>query len=105
MTQPFHDQHAIITGGSSGIGKATACLLAAGGAHISIISRHPEKLAAAKAQIEQARASTTQRVFTAPADVSIREQTERAIHAAIAEMGPPDIVITCAGIVQPGLFH
>ncbi|HDQ73967.1 MAG TPA: SDR family NAD(P)-dependent oxidoreductase [Chloroflexi bacterium] len=35
----FARQHVIITGGSSGIGQATACLLAQRRAHVSIIAR------------------------------------------------------------------
>ena len=40
----FHNQHAIITGGSSGIGRATARLLTQRGAHVSIIARRQELL-------------------------------------------------------------
>jgi 3-dehydrosphinganine reductase len=104
MANKFQHQHAIITGGSSGIGKATACLLAQEGAHVSIIARDPFKLAAARAEIERARAGDDQRVLTFAADVSRRAEIERAICDAIAESGAPDIVITSAGIVQPGLF-
>lgn len=104
MAFRFHHQHAIITGGSSGIGKATACLLAGEGAHVSIIARDPFRLAATRAQIERARVTEDQRVLTFAADVSRRAEAERATCAAIGEAGPPDIVMTSAGIVQPGLF-
>ena len=105
MAQLFNNQHVIITGGSSGIGKATALLLASEGAHISIIARNLAKLSAAKAEIEQARAATTQRVSTYSADVSINAEAQRAVATAIAENGAPDILITSAGMVQPGLFQ
>ena len=105
MAQLFNNQHVIITGGSSGIGKATALLLASEGAHISIIARNLAKLSAAKSEIEQARAATTQRVSTYSADVSINAEAQRAVAAAIAENSAPDILITSAGMVQPGLFQ
>jgi 3-dehydrosphinganine reductase len=105
MAQSFSNQHVIITGGSSGIGKATALLLASEGAHISIIARDPAKLGAAKAEIEQARASATQRVSAYSADVSVNANAQRAVSAAIADNGAADILITCAGMVQPGLFQ
>jgi 3-dehydrosphinganine reductase len=98
-------QHVLITGGSSGIGKATACLLASEGAHVSIIARDPFKLAAARAEIERACASGDQRVRAFAADVSRRAEAERATCEAIGELGAPDVIITSAGIVQPGLFR
>jgi 3-dehydrosphinganine reductase len=104
METQFAGQHAIITGGSSGIGKATACQLAGQGAHVTIISRNPEKLAAAKVEIEQARAGGEQRVLTIPADVSVRAQAEQAVQQAVEQLGAPDILMTSAGMVQPGLF-
>jgi len=52
MSQGFSGQVAIITGGSDGIGRATAELLARRGATVIICARGPEKLDAAKASIE-----------------------------------------------------
>lgn len=54
MSQDFSGQIAIITGGSDGIGRATAELLARRGATVIICARGPEKLDAAKASIENA---------------------------------------------------
>ena len=99
----FNQQHAIITGGSSGIGKATAKLLASQGANISIIARSMAKLEAAKAEIISAFPNSA--VFTVAADVADRVQAEQAIAAAIAQQGAPDILITSAGIAHPGYFQ
>ena len=46
--------HAIVTGGSSGIGLAVASLLAAKGAKVSLIARDDTKLVAGVAQIHDA---------------------------------------------------
>lgn len=54
MTQDFTGQVAIVTGGSDGIGRATARLLAERGATVAICARRPEKLEEAKAEIEAA---------------------------------------------------
>ena len=104
MSLYFENQHAIITGGSSGIGKATAKLLAAQGAHVSIIARHTDRLSAARDEIEQSRAGAGQRIRAYSADVSVNAEALRAVNAACADNGAPDIVITSAGMVHPGLF-
>jgi 3-dehydrosphinganine reductase len=95
-------KHAIITGGSSGIGKATARLLASQGFNISIIARDPIKLDAAAAEI---RSGLSIAVLPLVADVADRTQAEQAIGAAIAQQGAPDILITSAGIARPGYFQ
>ena len=101
----FNQQHAIITGGSSGIGKATAQLLAREGAHISIIARTQTTLASAKDEIEAVRADPSQQVIAIAADVSDRGQIQQAIQSAIDHIGPPDLLITSAGIARPGYFQ
>ncbi len=101
----FHQQHAIITGGSSGIGKAIAQLLASRGAHISIIARTHATLNTAKSEIEAARASRNQHVVAISADVADRVQVEQAVASAIGQVGPPDFLITSAGMAHPGYFQ
>lgn len=100
----FHHQHAIITGGSSGIGKAIAILLAKQGANISIIARRLDQLEIAKAEIAAVQ-TINQQVITLSADVAIQAQAEQAIAAAIAQLGAPHLLITSAGIAHPGYFQ
>lgn len=98
-------QHAIITGGSSGIGKAIALQLSEQGADVSIISRSQTRLQLAKVEIEQARRSAQQKVVTVVGDISDRAQAEQAIQTAIEQLGPPQLLITSAGIACPGHFQ
>jgi len=98
-------QHAIVTGGSSGIGKAIACQLAAGGSNVSIVARGAERLRAAQLEIERESASGEQRVLVVSADVSDRTQAEQAMTTAIEQLGPPDLLVTSAGIARPGHFQ
>lgn len=98
------EKNVIITGGSSGIGKATAKLLASEGANVFILARGQGKLDQALLEIEAERVNPDQRFEAFSADVTSYAQVEAAI-AAIAEAnGPPDILINCAGMVYPGHF-
>ena len=53
MTQPLQGKHAVITGGSSGIGLATAMAFAKRGATLSLIARDEQKLKQAKLKVQQ----------------------------------------------------
>lgn len=101
----FEQQHAIITGGSSGIGKATAKLLVEAGASISLIARDRAKLETAKSELENFKVNPSQQIRIEVADVSDRLQIETAIERAIAQLGSPDLLITSAGISHPGYFQ
>jgi 3-dehydrosphinganine reductase len=92
--------HALISGGSSGIGLALAGLLAGQGWNLTLIGRDPQKLAAAR----DALAPSDAAIHTAAADVRDEAALSAAIAGAIAELGPPLLAVASAGIVLPGLF-
>jgi 3-dehydrosphinganine reductase len=96
-------KHAIVTGGSSGIGKAVAKMLAARGAAVTIMARRPDVLKAAAAEIETAGGAGA-RILAIPVDVSDRAAVNAAIGRAEAELGPCDLLVTSAGIAHPGYF-
>lgn len=98
-------KNAIITGGSSGIGKATAKLLASKGYNISIIGRNQEKLNIAKTEIEEVIVNNNSQILTISADVSKQLEISQAINLAVEKLGDPDILITSAGIAYPGYFQ
>ena len=100
----YQNQHVIITGGSSGIGKATAKLLAKQGANISIIARDRLKLETAKQEIEALTKDSQQKILTFAADVAQATEIQGAIDSAIAHLGTPNLLITSAGIAHPGYF-
>ncbi len=95
--------HVLITGGSSGIGLALAHRYAAQGARLSLLARDPVKLAAARAAILAAVPAGA--VFTFVADVAVRGEIETAIAAAEAKLGPVEVLVTSAGVAEPGYFE
>ncbi|RJP19186.1 MAG: SDR family NAD(P)-dependent oxidoreductase [Candidatus Abyssobacteria bacterium SURF_5] len=93
---------AIITGGSSGIGKCLAKLLAQRGANIFIIARRDDVLTAACSEISANVSEKSQKVGCCVADVSDRSAVAQAIARAQAECGPAAMLVNCAGYVNPG---
>ncbi|MDT9339472.1 SDR family oxidoreductase [Trichodesmium erythraeum 21-75] len=98
-------KHVIITGGSSGIGKEIAKLLAGVGSNIAIIARNVQKLEAARVEIAANVINPKQKIITTPINVANRLEVENGIHQAIKEIGVPDLLITAAGISYPGYFQ
>ncbi len=101
----FSGKLILITGGSSGIGLATARLLAAKGANVWILARDPQKLASAETQIQAARLSSNQKTGVLKVDVSDDGEVTKVLNQWMAETGVPDIVINSSGIVEPGYFE
>jgi NAD(P)-dependent dehydrogenase (short-subunit alcohol dehydrogenase family) len=92
-----NDRVIYITGGSSGIGLATARLLAAKGGHILLLARDEVKLAAARSEVEAARRWPSQRIATLSVDVTDPRDVTSKMDEAVARLGPPDILIHSAG--------
>jgi NAD(P)-dependent dehydrogenase (short-subunit alcohol dehydrogenase family) len=87
-------QVALITGGSRGLGREMAEALAEQGADLAICSRSADQVEAAAAEI---RAATGREVLAFRADVSIREDADAFIRAAVERFGRVDILINNAG--------
>lgn len=90
--------HAIVTGGSSGIGLALVQRLADRGDRVSVLALDDGDLAALEAQAPSAY------VRIAAVDVADRAAVYAAIADAERAHGPCDLLVTCAGIVTPGRF-
>ena len=88
------DRVAIVTGGGTGIGGATARLLAERGADVVLAGRRAEKLGAMAASIRE---DTGRRVHIVATDVRKPDQCRALIDATIAEFGRIDILVNNAG--------
>jgi NAD(P)-dependent dehydrogenase (short-subunit alcohol dehydrogenase family) len=92
----LRDQVAIVTGGGSGIGLATAREMARLGAKIAICGRKPDKLAAAAAELRGV-AGDDANVVAQPCDIREPAQVEAFIKAVMTAFGRIDIVVNNAG--------
>jgi NAD(P)-dependent dehydrogenase (short-subunit alcohol dehydrogenase family) len=90
----------LVTGGSSGIGLATAVLLARDGARVALIARGEDGLARAR---ERLRAEGAE-ALTFPADVADREALEAAVRDATRSLGGLDVLVTAAATLSFGRF-
>jgi len=93
---------ALITGGSDGLGLATATRFAASGAAVAIVARNPERLEQAVATI---RRDTGARVEGVVCDVRDAAQISAAHGAIVAALGPVDILVNNAGYHLSGHFE
>lgn len=94
MELGLRNKRAIITGGSKGIGFATALLLAKEGAQVAIVARNEEHLREASVRIES---ETGQLPLAITADVSKEADVKRAVAEAVQHMGGLDILVNNAG--------
>ncbi|GAA5033662.1 oxidoreductase [Marivirga lumbricoides] len=86
---------AVVTGASSGIGEATALMLAKAGAKVTIAARREEKLNALKEKIEKDGGSA----LVVPTDVTDKDAVEKMIRETKEKFGSVDILINNAGIM------
>ncbi|WP_240423585.1 SDR family oxidoreductase [Microbacterium halotolerans] len=87
-----------ITGASSGIGEATARLLAHQGAAVALGARRTERLATIAEEITQAGG----RALACEVDVTRGEDMQRFVRRAVEEFGALDVLISNAGISRIG---
>lgn len=85
---------AVVTGGSSGIGRAIAAALAAAGARTVLVARDPDRLAAAAAAMR----ADDGDVQVVSADLGSRQAVRAAAEEIAAAAGEPDIVVSAAGV-------
>jgi NAD(P)-dependent dehydrogenase (short-subunit alcohol dehydrogenase family) len=91
-------QVALVTGGSRGLGLLVARELARAGCKVAICARFETELERAREILVADGAE----VMTVACDVARREQVERMVGAVAARLGPVDVLVNNAGIIQVG---
>ena len=94
--RPLEGRHALITGGGTGIGAATAEMLHAAGARISLLGRRMEPL------LDVARVTNGQAI---QCDITNLDSIHKAFDEARAKNGLIDLLIVNAGIAESAPFH
>ena len=90
----FTDKVALVTGAGSGIGKATAVLLAQQGVKVAVVSHTADEVKETVAEILKG----GQEALSVVADVGQEEQVQRGIQEVINKWGRLDFVLANAGI-------
>jgi short-subunit dehydrogenase len=97
----FANQVVVVTGASSGIGRALGRELAAQHARVGLVARRLDRLEALAGEIRAAGGTAA----IASGDVGDRAQTGAAIHAVRDALGPVDLLIANAGYGAPTLLE
>jgi len=93
LRNALQDRVVVVTGASSGIGRATAQLVARHGAKAVLVSRTREKLDALKSEIE----AEGGQAFVYPADLSDLDACDAMIKQVLADHGEVDVLVNNAG--------
>ena len=101
MNEEFAAKTLLITGATSGIGKATALRFGAAGATVAAVGRNESALAELKTEI----AGLGAQCLTLRADLSREEEIEIVVAKTVEEFGGIDILVNAAGHISSGTIE
>jgi len=96
MTKRLEGTVALVTGASSGIGEATAAMLAGEGAKVAVVARRRDRLEALAERLGSSNALVIE------ADITDAEQSARAVATTVGELGRLDTLVNNAGVMLLG---
>jgi 3-oxoacyl-[acyl-carrier protein] reductase len=100
----LHEKVALITGSSTGIGRAVALAFAEEGAHVTI--NYPDRAQEPQAQaVKRSVEKSKRKALAIQADVSKEDQVESMVHEVMEEFGRIDILVNNAGIATSSLVE
>jgi len=98
--QTFQDKVVLITGASSGIGRATALRLAGLGARVALAARTVSALREVAREV----AGLGSQAVVVPTDVGDPEQCRRAVGTTVERLGQLDVLVCSAGVSMRAAF-
>ena len=101
MDREFSGKVVLVTGATSGIGRATALRFAESGANVAAVGRKEDALAAVAEEITK-RGGTP---LAIRADLSVEDEARRVIAKTEASFGGIDVLINAAGHISSGTIE
>lgn len=101
MDLEFANKVVLVTGATSGIGRATALRFAAAGADLAAVGRNPETLARLAGELE----SGPGRTLTLQADLSLEADLDRVVSMTVEHFGGIDVLVNAAGHISSGTIE
>jgi NAD(P)-dependent dehydrogenase (short-subunit alcohol dehydrogenase family) len=97
----FSGKTVIVTGASSGIGRASALAFALDGASVVLVGRHESVLAEVAGSVRSAGGQAA----TCPVDLTGDDAPKKIVDAAIGAFGNIDVLVNAAGIIASGALE
>ncbi|MBN1606557.1 MAG: SDR family oxidoreductase [Polyangiaceae bacterium] len=101
----YAGKRVLVTGGSSGIGRSAAMLLVQSGAHVVIAARNPDRLEAARIDLDKVRREPGQVVGVVPMDVDDETSVAEGVERAVTALGGLDVLVAGQGYAETGYFE